>query len=85
MSQCPNWKVRLSPGHKGLTNCCATCGRALGFMLIHTLARSNMCESTWGEGGGVCDQGLCQRVQPHSPMGRQAPDMALDNEIEVDA
>ncbi|CAK9191910.1 unnamed protein product [Sphagnum troendelagicum] len=43
-----------------------------------------MCESTWG-GGGVCDQGLCQRVQPHSPMGGQAPDMALDNEIEVDA
>ena len=74
MSQCPNWKVRLSPGHKGLTFCCAICGRA----------RNNMCESTWG-GGGVCDQGLCQRVQPHSPMGGQAPDMALDNEIEVDA
>ncbi len=47
---------------------------------------------------GVCDQGLCQRMQPHSPMGgqvveaqmgqhpkTQAPDMALDNEIEVDA
>ncbi len=48
-------------------------------------ARSNMCESTWGEGGGVCDQGLCQRVQPHSPMGGQTLDMALDNEIEVDA
>jgi len=30
-------------------------------------------------------KGLCQRVQPHSPMGGQAPDMALDNEIEVDA
>ncbi len=74
VSQCPNWKVRLSPGHKGLTFCCAICGRA----------RNNMCESTWG-GGGVCDQGLCQRVQPHSPMGGQAPDMALDNEIEVDA
>jgi hypothetical protein len=64
VSQCPNWKVRLSLGHKGLTNYCATCGRA----------RSNMCESTWG-----------QRVQPHSLMGGQAPDMALDNEIEVDA
>ncbi len=74
VSQCPNWKVRLSPGHKGLTFCCAICGRA----------SNNMCESTWG-GGGVCDQGLCQRVQPHSPMGGQAPDMALDNEIEVDA
>ncbi len=87
-SQCLNWKVRLSPGHKGLANCCAPCGRA----------RSNMCESTWGEGGGVCDQGLCQRVQPHSPMGgqvveaqmgqhpkTQATDMALDNEIEVHA
>ncbi len=33
----------------------------------------------------MCDQGICQRVQPHSPMGGQAPDMALDNEIEVDA
>jgi len=42
VSQCPNWKVRLSLGHKGLTFCCAICGRA----------RSNMCESTWGEGGG---------------------------------
>ncbi len=45
VSQRPNWEVRLSPGHKGLTNCCATCGRV----------RNNMCESTWGEGGGVCD------------------------------
>ncbi len=57
-----------------------------------------MCELAWGEGGGVCDQGLCQRMQPHSPMGgqvveaqmgqhpkTQAPNMALDNEIEVDA
>ncbi len=57
-----------------------------------------MCESAWGEGGGVCDQGLYQKVQPHSPMGGQlveaqmgqhpktlAPDMASDNEIEVDA
>ncbi len=57
-----------------------------------------MCELAWGEGGSVCDQGLCQRVQPHSPIGRQvveaqmgqhpktqAPNMALDNEIEVDA
>ncbi len=57
-----------------------------------------MCESTWDEGGGVCDQGLCQRVEPHSPMGGQVveaqmgqhpktptPDMALDNEIEADA
>ncbi len=47
---------------------------------------------------GVCDHGLCQRVQSHSRVGRQvveaqlgqhpkthAPDMALDNEIEVDA
>ncbi len=78
----------MSPGHKGLVNCCAPCGRA----------RNNMCELAWAEGGGVCDQGLCQRVQPHSPMGgqvveaqmgqhpkTQAPDMALDNEIEVDA
>ncbi len=86
MSQCPNWKVKLSPGHKGLANCCASCGRA----------RNNKCELAWGEGGGVCDQGLCQRVQPHSPMGgqvaeaqmgqqkTQASDMALDNELEVD-
>jgi len=56
-----------------------------------------MCELTWGEGGSVCDHGLCQRVQPHSPVSRQvieaqmgqhpktqAPYMALDNEIEVD-
>jgi hypothetical protein len=49
VSQCPNWKVRLSLGHKGLANCCAPCGRA----------RSNICELAWGEGGGVCDQGLC--------------------------
>ncbi len=42
MSQCPNWKVRLSHGHKGLANCCAPCGRA----------RNNMCELAWGEGGG---------------------------------
>jgi len=86
VSQCPNWKVTLSPGHKGLANCCAPCGRA----------RSNMCELAWGEGGGVCDHGLCQRVQPHSLMSRQvieaqmgqhpktqAPYMALNNEIEV--
>ncbi len=46
----------------------------------------------------MCDQRLCQRVQPHSLMGgqvveaqmgqhpkTQAPNMALDNEIEVDA
>jgi hypothetical protein len=57
-----------------------------------------MCELAWGERGGVCDQGLCQRVQPHSPVSNQvveaqmgqhpktqAPYMALDNEIEVDA
>ncbi len=57
-----------------------------------------MCELAWGEGGGVCDQGLCTWVQPHSLKGRQvveaqmgqhpktqALDMALDNEIEVDA
>jgi hypothetical protein len=42
VSQCPNWKVRLSHGHKGLANCCAPCGRA----------RNNMCELAWGEGGG---------------------------------
>ncbi len=87
MSQCLNWKVRLSHGHKGLANYCAPCGRA-----------RNMCELAWGEGGGVCDQGLCQRVQPHSSMGgqvveaqmgqhpkTQASDMALDNETEVNA
>ncbi len=59
MSQCLKWKVRLSLGHKGLANYCAPYGRA----------RNNMCELAWGEGGGVCDQGLCERVQPHSPMG----------------
>jgi len=88
VSQCPNWKVTLSLGHKGLENCCAPCGRA----------KNNMCELAWGERGGVCDQGLCQRVQPHSLVRRQvveaqmgqhpktqAPYMALDNEIEVDA
>ncbi len=88
MSQCPNRKVRLSPGHKGLANYCAPCGRD----------GSNMCELTWGVRRGVCDQGLCQRVQPHSPMGgqiveaqmgqhpqTQAPNMDLDDEIEVDA
>jgi hypothetical protein len=56
VSQCLNWKVILSHGHKGLANCCAPCGKA----------RNNMCELAWGEGGGVCDQGLCTLVQPHS-------------------
>ncbi|CAM6041988.1 unnamed protein product [Sphagnum compactum] len=32
-----------------------------------------------------CHNVLIGRVQPHSPMGGQAPDMALDNEIKVDA
>ncbi len=61
MSQCPNWKVKLSLGHKGLANCCASCGRV----------GNNMCELAWDEGRGVCDQGLCEWVQPHSPMGGQ--------------
>jgi hypothetical protein len=52
-----------------------------------------MCELAWGERGGVCGQGLCQRVQPHSLVGgqvveaqmgqhpkTQALNMALDNE-----
>ncbi len=56
-----------------------------------------MCK-TWGVGRGLCDQRLCQRVQPQSPMGGQVAeaqmgqhpqtptsDMALDNGTKADA
>ncbi|CAN5964797.1 unnamed protein product [Sphagnum jensenii] len=57
-------------------------------MVLEVQNAHGMLDNVGTQDSGVlakCHNVLIGRVQPHSPMGGQAPDMALDNETEVDA